>query len=73
MNLAVQYKLKTNPNYIKYLRENSNWYKYLNRNNFNFKYFEENMKKDYKLNMEDKINEFSKNIDKLSKIIDIFS
>ena len=32
MDLYLQYKIKSNPNYIRFLRENSNWYKYLNRN-----------------------------------------
>ena len=73
MNIIIQNKIRSNFNYIKYLRENSYWYKYLNRNPIYFKEFESKMKEDYKLTTEDKINEFSKNIDKLSKIIDIFS
>ena len=32
MNLDIQFKLKSNPNYIKYIRENSIWYKLLSRN-----------------------------------------
>ena len=40
MNLTVQYKIKSNPNYLKFLRENSNWYKYLNRNQIFFKEFD---------------------------------
>ena len=31
MTIDIQYKLKSNPVYLKYLRENSNWYKVLNR------------------------------------------
>ena len=73
MDLFLQYKIKSNLNYVKYLRENSNWYKYLNRNPIYFKDFEARMKNDYKLNIEDKIDNFSKNIDRISKIIDIFS
>ena len=43
MTREIQYKLLSNPNYIRYLRENSYWYKELNRNN-NFKDFIEDMK-----------------------------
>ena len=45
MNVEIQYKLKFNPNDIKYLREKSYWYKYLNRNKSYFKNFEDEMKK----------------------------
>lgn len=73
MQLFLQYKIKSNPNYVNFLRENSYWYKYLNRNPIYFKQFEENMETAYKLTTEDKIERFSQNIDKISKIIDIFS
>lgn len=73
MDLFLQYKIKSSINYVRFLRENSYWYKYLNRNPIYFKDFEDNMKTVYKLNPEDKIENFSKNIDKISKIIDIFS
>ncbi len=62
MTLELQYKLKKNPNYLKYLRENSTWYKYLNRDPNLFISFEEEMKKNYKL----------KTSDKLSKALDTF-
>ena len=32
MSLDIQFKLRENPDYLKYLRENSWWYKVLNRN-----------------------------------------
>lgn len=73
MNLYLQYKIKSNPNYIKFLRENSYWYKSLNRDPIFFNSFEEDMKVKYKLTVNDKINKFSKDLDKLSQIIDIFS
>ena len=73
MNLNLQYKIKSNPNYIRFLRENSNWYKYLNRNPLYFSGFEREMKTKYKLTTEDKLDRFSKNIDRISQIIDIFS
>lgn len=73
MNLLVQYKLKSNPTYLKFLRENSNWYKYLNRNQMFFSEFEKEMKVKYKMTPKDKLERFTENIDKVSRIIDIFS
>lgn len=71
MNVDIQYRLKSNPNDIKYLREKSYWYKFLNRNKNYFKQFEEEMKKEYKLTSEDKINKMANSINMLSKFIDI--
>lgn len=49
MTLELQFKIKNNPYYIRYLRENSNWYKLLNRNPEMFKVFEEEVKDKYEL------------------------
>ena len=57
MNLDIQFKLKNNPLYIKYLRENSYWYKILNREPNSFQIFEEEMKTNYKLRPSDRINQ----------------
>ncbi len=73
MQLSLQYKIKSNPNYLRFLRENSNWYKYLNRNVSYFGEFEREMKVRYKLTPKDKLDKFSENMDKVSQIIDIFS
>ncbi len=56
MNIDIQYKIKSNKYYLRYLRENSNWYKYLNRDPNNFKLFEEEVKNVYKLRPTDKIS-----------------
>lgn len=56
MSIELQFKLKQNPLYIRFLRENSYWYKYLNRSDDYFKEFEIEMKKVYKLNPSDKIS-----------------
>lgn len=56
MVLDLQFKIKNNPNYIKYLRENSNWYKYLNRNPAAFSLFEQEVKEKYALRASDKIS-----------------
>jgi len=73
MDLNIQYKIKSNPNYISFLRENSNWYKFLNRSPIYFNDFEKEMKIKYKMTPKDKLDRFSKNMDKVSQIIDIFS
>ena len=73
MNINLQYKIKSNPNYIRFLRENSIWYKYLNRNPNYFSQLENEMKIKYKLTPKDKLEKFTQNIDKISQIIDIFS
>ena len=57
MTLDVQFKLKSNPLFIKYLHENSYWYKILNRDPDMFNVFVEEVKKNYKLRTSDKINE----------------
>jgi len=57
MNLDIQFKLKNNPLYIKYLRENSYWYKMLNRDPNAFKKFEEELKINYKLRPSDRISQ----------------
>jgi len=56
MSLELQFKIKNNPNYLRFLRENSHWYKYLNRSNDFFKDFEEEVKKTYKLRPTDRIS-----------------
>ena len=73
MNLILQNRIKQNPNYQRFLRENSNWYKYLNRDSSYFSSFEKEMKIAYKMTPQDKLDRFSKNIDRVSQIIDIFS
>lgn len=55
MNLDIQFKIKNNQNYQKYIRENSYWYKILNRNPELFKAFEDEVKEKYKLRKTDKI------------------
>ena len=73
MNLILQYKIKQNPNYQKFLRENSNWYRYLNRSPYYLTEFEKEMKVTYKMTTKDKLDRLSNNLDRISQIIDIFS
>jgi hypothetical protein len=55
MILDIQFKLKANPNLLRYLRENSNWYKRLNREPESFELLNEEMKEKYKVRTSDKI------------------
>ena len=73
MDINTQYKIKTNFNNLRYLREKSYWYKYLNRSGVNIKHFEEEMKKNYKLTTEDRMKKMADGINSLSKIMDILS
>lgn len=72
MSLDIQYKIKNNPNYIRYLRENSYWYKSLNRNLDNFKYFEEEVKEVYKLRASDRFEKAIETIELFQNIITSF-
>lgn len=69
MTRETQYKIISNPNYIKYLRENSYWYKLLNRYD-NFKEFEEEVKINYKLRPIDKTAKLIDTLDFASKLFE---
>ncbi|MEG1495033.1 MAG: YlbE-like family protein [Bacilli bacterium] len=71
MNLAVQYKIKNNPNLYKYLRENSHWYKALNRDPFNITLLDTEMKKKYQLSTSDKISKVASQIKLIKSFMDI--
>lgn len=70
MTLEVQFKLKSNPLFIKYLHENSYWYKILNREPNMFNEFVNEVKKNYKLRPSDRISEA---INTFEMITSIFS
>ena len=69
MKLEVQFKLKSNPLYIKYLHENSYWYKVLNRDPDKFNDFIEEVKTNYKLRPSDKINKALSTFEMISSVI----
>lgn len=56
MSLELQFKIKNNPNYLRYLRTHSYWYKELNRNPASFTLFEEKVKEEYRLRPTDRIS-----------------
>ena len=70
MILDLQFKIKNNPNYTKYLRENSYWYKILNRYPDQFTKFEEEGKEKYQLRTTDRI---SKALDTFEMVTSILS
>lgn len=71
MNLDIQYKLNSNSNYIRYIRQNSYWYKYLNRNPLLFSEFVEQMKEKYKIRSSDKFNDALEKIQLVQSFLSI--
>ncbi len=69
MTIEIQYKLKNNPYYLRYIRQNSNWYKILNRNPNLFKKFEEEVKEVYQLRPTDRISKALDTIELLQNVI----
>lgn len=69
MTLDTQFKLKSNPLYIKYLHENSSWYKVLNRRPEMINEFIEELKIHYKLRPGDRINKALSTFEMVSSIL----
>ena len=69
MRIDIQFKIKSNPLYIKYLHENSYWYKILNRNPDMINDFINEVKTNYKLRTSDKIENVISTIDMISTIL----
>ena len=59
MNLDTQFKIRSNPLLQRYIRENSYWYKLLNRDPSSINKMIDNMKIDYKMTFEDKIDDLN--------------
>jgi len=71
MSIELQFRMKSNPMYERYLRENSHWYKYLNRDPKAFRYFEEEMKERYRLRTSDKLSDLADNLMLIEKFMSI--
>jgi len=69
MTLDTQFKIKSNPMYVKYLHENSYWYKILNRDPSSFNDFVEEIKTNYKLRPSDKLNKALSTFEMISAIV----
>lgn len=68
MALDIQFQIKNNPNYLRYIRENSIWYKWLNRDASLFPKFEEEVKEKYGLRPGDRITKTLETIELLQNI-----
>jgi len=71
MNLDVQFKIKSDPNYSRYLRENSHWYKILNRNPERFNDFVNDMKERYKLRPTDRISDVTDKLELFKTFLNV--
>ena len=71
MDVAIQYKIKSDPRLQRFIRENSYWYKYLNRNPYVFKDFYNDMLDKYKLTRKDKLNKMLDNINMFQSFLDV--
>lgn len=69
MTLDLQFKIKNNPNYQRYLREHSYWYKILNRDYKTFPIFEEEVKDAYELRATDRISKALDTFEVLSALM----
>ncbi|MBR2712872.1 MAG: YlbE-like family protein [Bacilli bacterium] len=70
MKLDTIVKIKNNPMLQKYIRENSYWYKLLNRNPSSINKMIEEMKKNYKMTFEDKIDDLSDKMNLVKSFMD---
>lgn len=69
MVLDIQFKLKSNPKYIQFIRENSYWYKILNRNPRMFSEFESKVREYYKLRLSDRLTKTLSTIEMIQNVI----
>lgn len=69
MSLEIQFKIKNNPYYQRYIRENSIWYKILTRNPEYFSNFEEKVKDEYKLRASDRIEKMFTTIEMIQSVM----
>lgn len=69
MRLDIQFKIKENENYTRYIRENSTWYKILNRNPLMLKKFLEEVKDTYHLRTTDKISKALNTLEFIENIV----
>ena len=70
MTLDVIFKINKNDNLHRYLRENSYWYKLLNRDPKLISKMESDMKKAYKLTLEDKVSDLTTKINLIKGFLD---
>lgn len=71
MTLETIYKINKDNNLHRYIREHSYWYKLLNRNPKLITKMEEEMKKEYKLTLEDKVSDITTKINLIKGFMDL--
>ena len=69
MRVDLQFRIRENNDYKRYLRSHSNWYKYLNRDYRSFKDFEDEVRKVYKLTKADKLARTLDTIEMVEKLL----
>ena len=70
MTLDIILKINKDNNLHRYLRENSYWYKLLNRDPKLINKMESDMKKAYKLTLEDKVSDITSKINLIKGFLD---
>lgn len=70
MTYETLLKLRSNPDYIRFIRENSEWYKILNRDPDMFDSMVNAMKEKYQKRPGDKLDKISTGLDLLSLFMD---
>ena len=71
MTLDVQFKINSNINYQRFIRENPSWYKILNRDPLEFKNFVLEVKDKYGLTVTDRFNKMLDNINTFQTFLDV--
>lgn len=72
MTLDIQFRIKNNPHYQRYIRENSYWYKILNRDPSRIKEMEELAKEKYQLRPTDRINRMLETVEMFQTLMSSF-
>lgn len=71
MTLDVQFKINSNINYQRFIRENPYWYKILNRDPLQFKNFVLEVKDKYELTVTDRLNKMLDNINTIQTFLEV--
>ncbi len=71
MQVDLQQRIQRNPMLVRYLHENSYWYKYLHRGSEAFPVFEKAMKEQYKVRMQDKMENIANGLQMVQTLMDV--
>ena len=69
MRLDIQYRIKSNPMYLQFLRENCKYYKILTRSPDLFNEFERNAKERFKLRTVDRLEKVVSTIELINSLV----